>query len=35
VITIDGSTGHVYQGVVPTCEPEFVEDLLVLLESGG
>jgi pyruvate,orthophosphate dikinase len=32
VITIDGSTGHVYQGVVPTIEPEFVEDLLVLLE---
>jgi pyruvate,orthophosphate dikinase len=32
IITIDGSTGHVYQGVVPTVEPEFVEDLLVLLE---
>lgn len=32
VITIDGSTGHVYQGMVPTIEPEFVEDLLVLLE---
>ncbi len=32
VITIDGSTGNVYQGVVPTIEPEFVEDLLVLLE---
>jgi len=31
VITIDGSTGHVYQGEVPTIEPEFVEDLLVLL----
>lgn len=32
VITIDGSTGNVYQGTVPTIEPEFVEDLLVLLE---
>ncbi len=32
VITIDGSTGSVYQGQVPTIEPEFVEDLLVLLE---
>ncbi len=32
LITIDGSTGNVYQGVVPTIEPEFVEDLLVLLE---
>ncbi len=32
MITIDGSTGNVYQGVVPTIEPEFVEDLLVLLE---
>jgi pyruvate,orthophosphate dikinase len=32
VITIDGSTGNVYQGIVPTVEPEFVEDLLVLLE---
>ena len=32
VITIDGSTGNVYQDVVPTIEPEFVEDLLVLLE---
>ena len=31
-ITIDGSTGDVYQGKVPTIEPEFVEDLLVLLE---
>ncbi|MBW1722077.1 MAG: pyruvate, phosphate dikinase [Deltaproteobacteria bacterium] len=31
-ITIDGTTGAVYQGVVPTIEPEFVEDLLVLLE---
>jgi pyruvate,orthophosphate dikinase len=32
VITIDGSTGNVYLGVVPTIEPEFVEDLLVLLD---
>jgi len=32
VITIDGSTGNVYLGIVPTIEPEFVEDLLVLLE---
>jgi len=32
LITIDGSTGDVYKGVVPTIEPEFVEDLLVLLE---
>jgi len=31
-ITIDGTTGNVYQGEVPTIEPEFVEDLLVLLE---
>ena len=32
IITIDGSTGDVYRGVVPTIEPEFVDDLLVLLE---
>lgn len=32
MITIDGSTGDVYRGKVPTIEPEFVEDLLVLLE---
>ncbi len=32
VVTIDGSTGNVYRGMVPTIEPEFVEDLLVLLE---
>jgi pyruvate,orthophosphate dikinase len=31
-ITIDGTTGNVYGGSVPTIEPEFVEDLLVLLE---
>ncbi|MBW2614986.1 MAG: pyruvate, phosphate dikinase [Deltaproteobacteria bacterium] len=32
VITIDGTTGNIYQDKVPTIEPEFVEDLLVLLE---
>ncbi|RLB08634.1 MAG: pyruvate, phosphate dikinase, partial [Deltaproteobacteria bacterium] len=32
LITIDGSTGNVYLGVIPTIEPEFMEDLLVLLE---
>ncbi len=32
VITIDGTDGQVYPGEVPTIEPEFVEDLLVLLE---
>ena len=32
IVTIDGSTGHVYQGELPTIEPEFVEDLLILLE---
>jgi pyruvate,orthophosphate dikinase len=32
IITIDGTTGNVYGGSVPTIEPEFVEDLLVLLE---
>ena len=31
MITIDGSTGNVYQGIVPTIEPEFVDDLLILL----
>jgi pyruvate,orthophosphate dikinase len=31
-ITIGGSTGNIYLGKVPTIEPEFVEDLLVLLE---
>jgi pyruvate,orthophosphate dikinase len=31
-ITIDGSTGNVFRGDVPTIEPEFVGDLLVLLE---
>jgi pyruvate, orthophosphate dikinase len=32
LITIDGSTGNIFLGQVPTIEPEFVEDLLVLLE---
>jgi pyruvate,orthophosphate dikinase len=32
MITIDGGTGNVYQDIVPTIEPEFVDDLLVLLE---
>jgi len=32
MITIDGTTGNVYGGKVPTIEPEFVEDLLMLLE---
>lgn len=32
LITIDGTTGNVYGGTVPSIEPEFVEDLLVLLE---
>lgn len=31
-ITIDGTTGNVFKGKVATIEPEFVEDLLVLLE---
>ena len=32
VITIDGSTGDVYKEKVATIEPEFVDDLLVVLE---
>jgi len=32
IITIDGTTGNVYIGAVPTVEPEFVDDLLILLE---
>jgi len=32
VITIDGSTGDVYKEKVATIEPEFVEDLLIILE---
>ncbi len=31
VITINGSTGHVYAGEVPTVEPEFSEELVTLL----
>jgi pyruvate,orthophosphate dikinase len=31
VITIDGGTGHVYAGEVPTVEPEFSEELVILL----
>jgi pyruvate,orthophosphate dikinase len=31
IITIDGSTGNVYAGTVPTVEPEFSEDLATLL----
>jgi pyruvate,orthophosphate dikinase len=30
-ITIDGGTGHVYKGVIPTVEPTFSEDLKILL----
>ena len=32
VITIDGSTGHVYAGEVPTVEPEVSEELTTLLD---
>ncbi len=32
IITIDGGTGHVYAGEVPTVEPEFSEELVVLLK---
>ncbi|MBW2111411.1 MAG: pyruvate, phosphate dikinase [Deltaproteobacteria bacterium] len=32
MITVDGTTGNIYLEEVPTIEPEFVEDLLVLLE---
>jgi pyruvate,orthophosphate dikinase len=31
VITIDGGTGNVYQGIIPTVEPTFSDDLKVLL----
>jgi pyruvate,orthophosphate dikinase len=31
VVTIDGGTGHVYAGEVPTVEPEFSEELNTLL----
>ncbi len=32
VVTIDGGTGHVYSGEVPTVEPEFSPELNVLLD---
>jgi pyruvate, orthophosphate dikinase len=32
VVTIDGGTGHVYAGEVPTVEPEFSPELNVLLD---
>jgi len=32
MITIDGTTGNVYQGKIPAIEPEFVDDLLMILE---
>jgi pyruvate, orthophosphate dikinase len=31
VVTIDGGTGHVYAGEVPTVEPEFSAELVTLL----
>jgi len=31
-ITIDGGTGNVYQGIIPTVEPTFSEDLKILLK---
>ncbi len=31
IITIDGSTGNVYAGTVPTFEPEFSEDMSTIL----
>ncbi|MBU1777446.1 MAG: pyruvate, phosphate dikinase, partial [Gammaproteobacteria bacterium] len=31
IVTIDGGTGHVYAGEVPTVEPEFSEELVTLL----
>ncbi|MBI3180525.1 MAG: pyruvate, phosphate dikinase [Myxococcales bacterium] len=33
-ITIDGSTGHVYAGEVPTVEPEFSSELQTLLSGA-
>src|SRR5438046_3839064 len=30
-ITIDGGTGYVYKGVIPTVEPEFSDELKTLL----
>ncbi|HEX8964734.1 MAG TPA: pyruvate, phosphate dikinase [Rhodocyclaceae bacterium] len=32
VVTIDGGTGHVYAGELPTVEPEFSAELVTLLE---
>ena len=32
VVTIDGGTGHVYAGEVPTVEPEFSPELNILLD---
>lgn len=34
IITIDGATGHVYLGEIPTIEPEFSEHLRTLLEMA-
>lgn len=34
VITIDGSSGNVFEGVVPTIEPEMTDDLLAILEMA-
>ncbi len=34
VITIDGSTGNVYAGSLPTIEPEMTDDLLAILEMA-
>jgi pyruvate,orthophosphate dikinase len=34
VITVDGSTGNVYTGEIPTIEPEMTEDLLSILEMA-
>jgi pyruvate,orthophosphate dikinase len=31
ILTIDGSTGNIYAGTVPTVEPEFSEDLATVL----
>jgi pyruvate,orthophosphate dikinase len=32
VVTIDGGSGHVYAGELPTVEPEFSEELVTLLK---
>jgi pyruvate,orthophosphate dikinase len=34
VITIDGGTGSVYAGQIPTIEPEMTEDMLSILEMA-